>query len=135
MTSEVTYLGGLRTTAVHLKSGEQIITDAPVDNEGKGEAFSPTDLLATSLASCHLTIMGIKARDMNIDMDGARAEVTKIMASDPRRVGKVVIKIFMPDKNYSEKQISILTKSSEACPVSRSLGKNVDIDFQLIWTS
>lgn len=135
MTSEVIYQGGLRTMATHIKSGEQIITDAPTDNQGKGEAFSPTDLLATSLAACHLTIMGIKARDKDIDMVGARAEVTKIMASDPRRVAQIIVKIMMPKKPYNNKEKAILKKSAESCPVGRSLSDELDIDLQLIWSS
>ena len=133
MTSEVTYLGELRTKAIHLKSGDEIITDAPVDNQGKGEAFSPTDLLATSLAACHLTIMGIAARDRHIDMEGTRAEVTKIMASDPRRVDKIVVHIFMPKKEYSKKEQAILEKASESCPVRRSISPQIEIDFKLVW--
>ena len=89
MTSKVTYTGGLRTTSEHLRSGNTFITDAPVDNNGLGEAFSPTDTVATGLASCMLTVMGIKARDMGVDMDGATAAVTKHMASDPRRISKI----------------------------------------------
>lgn len=92
-TSTVTYNGKLRTTAIHLKSNTQIITDAPVDNHGKGEAFSPTDLLATSLASCMLTIMGIKAESMRLDINDSKAEVTKVMSSDPRRVAEIHVKI------------------------------------------
>ena len=86
MTSSVTYIGDLRTEATHIRSGEKIITDAPVDNEGKGAAFSPTDLAATSLATCMLTIMGIAARNRDIDMKGTMANVTKSMAADPRRI-------------------------------------------------
>jgi uncharacterized OsmC-like protein len=133
MTSEVIYKGKLRTEAKHIRSGNTIITDAPVDNNGNGEAFSPTDLLATSLASCHLTIMGIKARDNNIDMDGAKAEVTKTMASDPRRVAKVEVNIYMPANNYSEKDKKVLMKAVEACPVSRSLSAELEIDLKIIW--
>jgi uncharacterized OsmC-like protein len=133
MTSEVIYKGKLRTEAKHIRSGNTIITDAPVDNNGNGEAFSPTDLLATSLASCHLTIMGIKARDNNIDMDGAKAEVTKTMASDPRRVAKVEVNIYMPANNYSEKDKKVLMKAAEACPVSRSLSAELEIDLKIIW--
>ncbi|HBB57901.1 MAG TPA: osmotically inducible protein OsmC, partial [Chitinophagaceae bacterium] len=87
MTSRVVYQGALRTTCTHLQSGSAIETDAPVDNQGKGERFSPTDLLATSLATCMLTVMGIKARDMEIDMTGLSISVQKNMLSDPRRVG------------------------------------------------
>ena len=92
-TSKVTYQDDLRTTAIHLQSNNEIITDAPVDNQGKGEAFSPTDLLATCLASCMLTIIGIKARDMDIDIAGTTADVTKVMAADPRRVSEIHVAI------------------------------------------
>ena len=96
--SKITYLGELRTEAVHLRSGNKIITDAPVDNRGKGEAFSPTDLTAASLASCILTIMGIAAMDKGIDIEGAQASVAKIMASGPRRIEGIEIEIRMPDR-------------------------------------
>ncbi|MBP6828032.1 MAG: OsmC family protein, partial [Saprospiraceae bacterium] len=96
MTSKVEYLGELRTECTHLRSGQKFITDAPVDNQGKGEAFSPTDLSATSLASCMLTTMGISALNHGIDMNGAGAEVHKIMASDPRRIARVEVTVRMP---------------------------------------
>jgi putative redox protein len=96
MTATVTYLGELRTEATHLLSGTKIITDAPPDNQGKGEAFSPTDLCATSLAACMITIMGISARNHGLDMTGAHATINKIMASDPRRIARVEINITMP---------------------------------------
>jgi len=133
MTSEVIYKGGLRTEAKHIRSGSTIVTDAPIDNNGKGEAFSPTDLLATSLAACHLTIMGIKARDNGIDMDGTRAEVTKTMGSDPRRVSMVEVRIHMPPKDYSDKDKKILIKTAEACPVSRSLSDVLEMDLKIVW--
>ena len=95
-TSKVIYLGGLRTNSTHLQSGIEIITDAPLDNQGKGEAFSPTDLMATSLANCMLTIMGIAARTHEIDIDGTTAEVTKIMAAEPRRVAEIHINLHFP---------------------------------------
>ena len=108
MTSTVTYLGELRTEATHLFSGTKIITDAPLDNQGKAEAFSPTDLCATSLASCAMTIMGISARNHGIDMNGAKAEVTKVMAADPRRISQVILKFVMPKNDYSDTQKLIL---------------------------
>ncbi|NQY05764.1 MAG: OsmC family protein, partial [Flavobacteriaceae bacterium] len=95
-TSSVTYQGHLRTSCIHLKSGNEIITDAPTDNNGKGEAFSPTDTIATGLASCMLTIMGIKANTMDVDLTGAKAEVTKTMASEPRRISKIEVNFNMP---------------------------------------
>ena len=95
-TSKITYLGNLRTEAVHLRSGQRLITDAPVDNNGKGEAFSPTDLLATSLGNCMLTVMGIVAGRHGIDIDGASIEITKIMEANPRRVGEIIVEFTMP---------------------------------------
>ncbi|HBS88742.1 MAG: osmotically inducible protein OsmC [Bacteroidetes bacterium GWF2_38_335] len=120
MTSKVTYLSALRTQAEHLKSGDIIITDAPVDNKGKGEAFSPTDLLATSLASCMLTIIGINAQEKGYDIDGTIAEVTKIMDSNPRRVGEIQINLFF-QRSYSEKEKKLIENSARTCPVSKSL--------------
>jgi len=103
MTAKVVYQGNLRTEATHLKSGNKLITDAPTDNHGKGEAFSPTDLAATSLASCILTIMGIAADKRDIDISGAEAAVTKVMVSDPRRIGRIEVNILMPNKSYTNK--------------------------------
>ena len=96
MTSIVTYDANLRTTCVHLQSGSPIQTDAPTDNKGKGERFSPTDLIATGLGACMITTMGIKAESMSIALDGAKVEVTKIMVSDPRRIGKIIAHVTMP---------------------------------------
>lgn len=121
-TSKITYNGGLRTTSVHERSGEQIITDAPVDNKGKGEAFSPTDLLATSLGNCMITIVGIAAQEHGFNIDGATCEITKIMASDgPRRVGEIVVNFQFPANNYSEKEKAIIERSAHTCPVAYSL--------------
>ena len=100
-TSEVIYKGELRTTAVHLKSGQQIITDAPTDNNGKGEAFSPTDLLATSLGCCMLTVMGIIAKRHNINMDETKVEILKVMGDNPRRISEIHIDILFAGKNMS----------------------------------
>ncbi|MEZ5032804.1 MAG: OsmC family protein [Saprospiraceae bacterium] len=134
MTSEVIYLGDLRTKATHLQSGDSIITDAPIDNQGKGEAFSPTDLCATSLASCILTIMGIKARDHQIDMTGTRATVLKTMVADPdRRIGRIDIDIYLPEKNWTVEDRSNLTQAAASCPVCRSLSPALEIRKQLIW--
>ncbi|APD05647.1 hypothetical protein UJ101_00094 [Flavobacteriaceae bacterium UJ101] len=120
ITSEVQYLGGLRTTAVHVKSNNEIITDAPVDNHGKGEAFSPTDLVATALASCMMTIMGIKANTMEVDLEGTKAEVTKLMGTEPRRINEVQITIIM-NQNFDDKTKTILEKAALTCPVAKSL--------------
>jgi uncharacterized OsmC-like protein len=133
MTSTVTYLGDLRTEATHLFSGTTIITDAPLDNQGKAEAFSPTDLCATSLASCAMTIMGISARNHNIDMNGTRAEVTKVMAADPRRIAKVIIKFVMPKQDYTDNQRAILEKAARTCPVSFSLAEGVEQVMEFVW--
>lgn len=133
MTSKITYQNNLRTAAVHLRSGNEILTDAPVDNRGKGEAFSPTDLLATSLGSCILTIMGIKAADKEIDMTGATAEVNKIMGSNPRRIARLEITIQMPDNQYTEKEKKILEAAAHGCPVGKSLHPDLDEVIQINW--
>jgi len=132
-TSTVEYKGALRTEAIHIRSNTVFVTDAPVDNNGKGESFSPTDMVATALASCMLTIMGIKARDKEIDITGAKAEIKKIMASDPRRISKVFVKIHMPDHPYTEKEKKILKKAAAACPVSKSLSADLEQEFEFIW--
>ncbi len=129
-TIETTYLGGLRTEATHVQSGTKIITDAPVDNQGKGEAFSPTDLLSASLASCMLTIMGIKARDNNIDIDNTTCSITKIMAVNPRRVSEVVINFKFP-KQYTEQEQKLLENAALTCPVYFSVNEDLKktVDF------
>ena len=123
-TSKVTYQGNLRTQAIHLQSSNQIITDAPTDNHGKGEAFSPTDLLATSLASCMLTIIGIKARDMEIDIAGTTSEVTKIMAADPRCVSEVHIAITF-NQELDDKTQKIFYNTALTCPVAKSIHPDI----------
>lgn len=123
-TSTVTYQGDLRTSAIHLQSNNTIITDAPTDNHGKGEAFSPTDLLATSLASCMLTIIGIKARDMQVDISGTKADVTKVMAADPRRVSEVQIVITF-NQDLDEKMLKIFYNTALNCPVAKSLHPDI----------
>lgn len=122
--SKVTYQGNLRTAAVHLQSNNEIITDAPIDNQGKGEAFSPTDLLATSLASCMLTIIGIKARDMDIEVAGTTAEVTKVMAADPRRVSEVHVAITF-NRNLDDKTQKIFYNTALTCPVAKSIHPDI----------
>ena len=124
-TSEVIYKGELRTTAIHLKSGQQIITDAPTDNNGKGEAFSPTDLLATSLGCCMLTVMGIVAKRHNIHMDGTKAEILKVMADNPRRVSEVHIEMHFPKNTYSQKDKDLLEHAARTCPVAKSLHPDI----------
>ena len=134
MISKVTYQGNLRTEAVHLKSGNTIHTDAPIDNHGKGEAFSPTDLASTSLASCILTIMGIAANKHDINIKGTTAEVEKIMASNPRRIAKINIKINMPLNEFSSKQKKILEAAAHHCPVGLSLNDNTEENIIINWS-
>jgi len=125
MTSKIKYLGSLRTESEHLQSGSKMITDAPVDNHGKGEAFSPTDTVANALATCMLTIMGIKADSMGIEMEGASAEVTKVMASNPRRISRIDINILFP-KSYDQKETKILENAGNTCPVLHSLHPDIE---------
>jgi putative redox protein len=128
MTATVIYKGSLRCEATHLQSGSIIETDAPTDNKGKGERFSPTDLLCISLATCIVTTMGIKAADMDIDLSETKMEVTKHMISDPRRVGKIEITLNFPSTlNLDEKQRIILQRSGDNCPVKKSLHSDVEI--------
>jgi putative redox protein len=133
-TSKVKYLGELRTEAVHLQSGQVIITDAPKDNHGKGEAFSPTDLAATSLATCMLTVMGIASKKDNFtSIDGTATEVTKVMYSDPRRIGEIHIKITFPKNNFSEKEKKIYENAAYTCPVAKSLHPDIKQVIEFIW--
>jgi uncharacterized OsmC-like protein len=120
-TSKITYLGNLRTEAVHLKSGKTFITDAPLDNSGKGDAFSPTDVLSTSLGCCMLTIMGIAANTHNINIEGTTIDITKKMEPNPRRVGEIVVEFTMPKNNYTDKEKAILEHAAITCPVAKSL--------------
>lgn len=132
MTSKVTYLGNLRTECEHLKSGDSFLTDAPTDNNGKGEAFSPTDTVATGLASCMLTVMGIKAQSLGLDVSNSVAEVTKTMASDPRRIIKIEIVLNMP-LEVDDKTKSILEKVAVTCPVNNSLHPDITRDIVFNW--
>jgi putative redox protein len=120
-TSTLLYKGDLRTELTHLGSGNIVITDAPLDNKGRGEAFSPTDLVATALSSCMITIMGILAREHGFSIDGANAEITKVMAADPRRISEIHIKVNFPAIEYTQKQKTMLRKAAETCPVALSL--------------
>lgn len=132
MMAKVIYKGELRTASTHLASGKEVITDAPLDNQGKGEAFSPTDLLSSSLASCVMTIMGIKSRDMDIDLTGMTAEVTKVMAANPRRVETVKIKISIPS-NPDQKSKTIIENAGNACPVAKSLHPDLKQEITYHW--
>ena len=133
MTATVTYESNLRTTCLHLQSGSAIETDAPTDNKGKGERFSPTDLIATGLGACMITTMGIKAQTMDIALDGAKVEVTKVMVSEPRRIGKIIAHVTMPALNLDAKTIEILERVARTCPVERSLHPDVELDIQFNW--
>lgn len=124
-TIHTVYSGALRTNALHVHSGTEIITDAPVDNQGKGEAFSPTDLLAASLGSCMLTIMGIAAREHKFDIDGTQISITKIMVSNPRKVSEIKIEFTFPHHDYTESQQRILKHAAHNCPVALSLHPDV----------
>jgi putative redox protein len=130
MTSTVEYKENLRTEAVHIESGAKIITDAPKDNHGNGESFSPTDLLATSLSACMLSIMGIVAKRDNISIEGLKTEVTKVMYAEPRRVGEIHVKLYMP-KGLQDKEKKILENAAFTCPVAKSLHPDIiqKIDF------
>jgi uncharacterized OsmC-like protein len=131
-TSKVTYLGDLRTSSVHLQSGNQIITDAPTDNNGRGEAFSPTDMVANSLATCMLTVMGIKARDLEVDFSGSTAEVTKVMAADPRRIAEIHI-VFQMNLEADDKTKTILERTGMTCPVHYSLHPEIKKEIIFNW--
>ena len=132
-TIETIYLGELRTENEHLQSGNKVITDAPVDNRGKGEYFSPTDLIATAFGSCIMTIMGIKARDNDIDIECTEVEVTKIMASDPRRVAEVIVAFNFPNKNYTEEEKQIVESVAGTSPVPLSLHPDLIQTIKFNW--
>ncbi|MEZ4910008.1 MAG: OsmC family protein [Saprospiraceae bacterium] len=133
MTSRIVYKGDLRTEMTHLASGQTIMTDAPIDNQGRGEAFSPTDLAATSLGACMITIMGIAAKTQNLDIDGTILEITKHMASNPRKISEIEINIQMPNNKYSKKDRLILEKAGRTCPVALSLHPDVIQNITFIW--
>lgn len=133
MTSEVIYKGNLRTEATHIQSGEKLITDAPIDNEGLGQSFSPTDMVATALASCIMTIMGIYAKNNGIIMKDARASVEKIMSSGPRRIAEIKIQVDMASQSYSEQDKKRLIRAAEGCPVHRSLSPDTKVTLEFEW--
>ncbi|MCW3088498.1 MAG: OsmC family protein [Sediminibacterium sp.] len=134
MTSQIIYKGDLRTVATHLQSGTTVETDAPTDNQGKGERFSPTDMVATSLGTCMVTTMAIKARTLDINLEGTRLDVTKVMVSDPRRIGKIIVHVFFPQElNLDEKQKDLLERTARTCPVERSLHPDVELDMVFNW--
>lgn len=132
MTSKVTYLGDLRTSSIHLQSGDEIISDAPLDNNGKGEAFSPTDTVANALASCMMTVMGIKSRDLNVDLTGSTAEVTKIMNAEPRKIGAIEV-VFHMSVATDLKNKTILERTAMTCPVFLSLNDDIEKRITFNW--
>ena len=134
MTSQIIYEGNLRTVATHLQSGTVIETDAPIDNQGKGERFSPTDLVATALGNCMLTIMGIKARDMQIDLKGTEIDITKNMVTNPRRIGEIKVVINFPESLRADgKQRTIIERAALTCPVFESLHPDLKKDVHFNW--
>ena len=132
-TATMTYLGDLRVECKHEQSGTIIYTDAPVDNNGQGRAFSPTDLCAASLASCALTIMGMYANTHKVDIVGARAEVTKTMGTSPRSIAKLEVTFIMPDKKYTDKEKTSLQRAAATCPVKLTLEPNVELVVTYKW--
>lgn len=134
VTIETLYTGELRTKATHIASNTSIFTDAPVDNQGKGEAFSPTDLLAAALGSCMLTIMGIAARTHDLKIEGTRVEITKLMASTPRRISEVKVAFFMPSGQFDQHARKILETAARTCPVALSLHPDLIQSVDFHWT-
>jgi uncharacterized OsmC-like protein len=133
MTSTVVYEGGLRCTLKHLYSGAEIITDAPLDNQGHAQSFSPTDLVATALGSCMMTVMGIKARDMNLDLKGTEIEITKVMAANPRRISEIHATLKFPKNNFTDKDKTVLENAARTCPVAQSLHPDIKQELKFVW--
>ena len=127
------YQGDLRVECVHEASGTKIVTDAPVDNNGKGEAFSPTDLCAAALGACAMTIIGIYGKQHNVDVVGTRLEINKFMAADPRRIEKIEVVFHMPERPYTDKEKTMIERAAKTCPVSVTLGSNVVQEFIFKW--
>jgi len=132
MTSKVTYLGDLRTLSVHLQSGSEIISDAPTDNHGRGEAFSPTDMVANALGSCMISIMAIKSKDLNVDLVGSTVEITKIMQSEPRKIAKIIVALQM-SVSADQKSKTILERAAMTCPVFLSLHPDIEKEVTFNW--
>lgn len=132
MTSKITYLGDLRTSSIHLESGTEILSDAPKDNHGKGAAFSPTDTVANALGSCMLSIMAIKSKDLNLNLEGSTVEITKIMNADPRRIAKIIAVVNL-SVVADDKCRTILERAAMTCPVFMSLHPDIDKDVTFNW--
>ena len=134
MTSTVIYKGALRTEMQHVQSGSIIENDAPVDNHGKGERFSPTDMVATALGSCLLTTMGIKSQTLSIDLTGTTVEITKIMKLEPRRIGGIKAYVTFPAGITEDEHLrELLERTARTCPVERSLHPDMELDFKFTW--
>jgi uncharacterized OsmC-like protein len=134
MTSSIIYEGNLRTVCTHNRSGTAIETDAPVDNNGRGERFSPSDLVATALGTCMMTIMGMRARELKVDLAGARIDVEKIMKADPRRIGGINLTFHFPDAlQVDDKQKEILEKAAHTCPVIYSINPEIKVNVLFNW--
>lgn len=131
-TSKIKYQGELRTTCIHLQSGTEILTDAPTDNHGKGDAFSPTDLVATALGSCMVSIMAIKTRDLDLELKDSTLEVTKIMQAEPRKIAKIVVVLNMSIAT-SDKNKTILERAAMTCPVLLSLHPDIEKEVTFNW--
>ncbi|RYY70309.1 MAG: OsmC family peroxiredoxin [Chitinophagaceae bacterium] len=133
MTASIIYKGDLRCECTHLQSGTQIETDAPTDNRGKGERFSPTDTLCVALATCMITTIGIRAEDMKVDLSSTKIDVTKHMLSEPRRIGKIEVKIHFPAIGLTEKDQQLFQKIGDNCPVMKSLHPDLEVHTEYIW--
>lgn len=135
MTATILYQGDLRTQMTHLQSGTQVITDAPTDNHGKGEAFSPTDLVASSLGSCMISLMGIKMKLLCRDAElvGTTAQITKVMYAEPRRIGEVHVRIVFAPNQFSDKDKTILENTARTCPVAQSLHPDIKQVLEFVW--
>ena len=132
-TATGTYLGDLRVELRHEQSGATIVTDAPVDNHGKGEAFSPTDMVGAALGACAMTIIGIYAQAHNVDVSGMKMEVTKTMNADPRRIGRLEVTFIMPARAYSDKGKASIERAARTCPVHLSLHPDTEQVFTFVW--
>jgi uncharacterized OsmC-like protein len=133
MTASVIYKGDLRCECTHLQSGTKTETDAPTDNRGKGERFSPTDTVCVALATCMITTMGIRAADMQIDLSGTRIDVTKHMLGEPRRIGKIEVILHLPAASLDEKDRLMLQKIGDNCPVMKSLHPDLEVVVDYRW--
>ncbi len=133
MTANIIYTGSLRCAATHLQSGSIIETDAPTDNRGKGERFSPTDLVCVALATCIVTTIAMKAIDMEINIDDTKIAVTKHMKNEPRRIGKIDVKIDFSSNKVDEKTKTILERVGHTCPVHRSIHPDVEMNIEYVW--